>query len=36
MTTPASISRPDLGRWTPCVMIGVKQVNDVVTPPWLS
>jgi len=33
MTTPASISRPDIGRWTPSVMVGVKQVGEVVTPP---
>ncbi len=32
MTTPASMQRPDIGRWTPSVPAGVKQVHEMATP----
>ena len=32
MITPASIQRPDFGRWTPFVSVRVKQVNEMATP----
>lgn len=32
MTTPASIQRPDVGRWAPYTNVRVKQVHEMATP----